>query len=414
MRVKALTNLFRVDSVSVGSAPVRCAGLDYPHFAQGAAMSDRDHSRNGSLTKSGRARRQFIGSTALAAAGTSAALMPGLHTAAAEPKASAAPADCPVVPTPMKDVEGKVAFITGGNSGIGLGIARAFTDAGMKVVITYRSKAHLDEAMKYLASAGNRVHAISLDVTDRAGMEKAAVETIDVFKKVHVLVNNAGVGIIGGLSTATYDDWDWGMGVNLDGVFNGIRTFLPRIQAHGEGGQVVATSSLAGLLGHGPAGVYTASKFAVVGMMEALRAELQGTNIGVSVFCPGIVNTNIGQSNRNRPENLADSGFKPDPKMLAQMQAAMKEMRGPPPGMDALEAGQRVLRGVRSNDLYILTTPEFEAEFQARGDAIVASLPTDVNAPAARESVGRMILGKTPYATERDRRRCERSSSRKA
>jgi NAD(P)-dependent dehydrogenase (short-subunit alcohol dehydrogenase family) len=314
----------------------------------------------------------------------------------------------------MKNVEGKVAFVTGGDSGIGLGIARAFVDAGMKVVITYRTQAHLDEAQKYLQSAGNRVHAINLDVTDRAGMEKAAAETLRVFEKVHVLVNNAGVAIIGGLSTATYDDWDWGMGVNVNGVFNGIRAFLPRIQAHGEGGQVVATSSLAGLLGHGIAGVYTASKFAVVGMMEALRAELEGTNIGVSVFCPGVVNTNIGSSNRNRPSTLADSGFKPDPKMMARMQESMKQMRGPPPGMDSLEAGQRVLKGVRNNDLYILTTPEFEEDFRARGEAILASLPTDVNAPEARVTMGRMILGKTVYAAERDRRRCERARSRKA
>jgi NAD(P)-dependent dehydrogenase (short-subunit alcohol dehydrogenase family) len=353
-------------------------------------------------------RRRFLQGTALAAAGTSVGLLPGMQAAAATP------ANCPAVVAPMKDVEGKVAFITGGNSGIGLGIARAFVDAGMKVVITYRTKANLDDAMKHLESAGKRVHAINVDVTDRAAMEKAAAETVQVFQKVHVVVNNAGVGVIGGLSKATYDDWDWAMGVNLNGVFNGIRSFLPRIQAHGEGGQVVATSSLAGLLGHGPAGVYTASKFAVVGMMESLRAELDGTNVGVSVFCPGIVNTNIGKSGRNRPSNLPDAGFKPDPKMMAEMQAAMKDMKGPPPGMDAAEAGQRVLRGIRNNDLYILTTPEFEKEFQARGEAIVASLPTDVTAPPGRETFGRMILGKTPYAAERDRRLCERSRSRKA
>jgi hypothetical protein len=103
-----------------------------------------------------------------------------------------------------------------------------------------------------------------------------------------------------------------------------------------------------------------------------------------------------------------------DPKMIAQMQAAMKDNRGPPPGMDALEAGQRVLSGVRNNDLYILTTPEFEAEFRARGEAIVASLPTDVNAPAGREAMGRMILGKTTYAAERDRRLCARTRTKKA
>ena len=378
-------------------------------------MSDHENSSKRSLTQPGRARRRFLQGTALAAAGTSAAaLIPGLPAAAATSPTDTAPANCPTVPTPMKDVEGKVAFITGGDSGIGLGIARAFTDAGMKVVITYRTRSHLDEAMKYLEGAGNRVHAVNLDVTDRAGMEKAAAETVQVFKKVHVVVNNAGVGIIGGLSTATYDDWDWGMSVNVDGVFNGIRSFLPRIQAQGEGGAVVATSSLAGLLGHGPAGVYTASKFAVVGMMEALRAELAGGNIGVSVFCPGIVNTNIGSSARNRPSTMADTGFKPDPKMRAEMPKAMREMRGPPPGMDALEAGQRVLRGMRDNDLYILTTPEFEKEFQARGEAILASLPTDVKAPESREAIGRMILGKTTYAAERDRKRCERARTRKA
>jgi len=376
-------------------------------------MSDHADSSKRSLTQSGRARRRFLGGTALAAVGTSAAMVRGL-TDAATPATGSAPTECPAVPTPMKDVEGKVAFITGGDSGIGLGTARAFTEAGMKVVITYRTRSHLDEAMKYLASAADRVHAISLDVTDRAAMEQAAVETVRVFQKVHVLVNNAGVGVFGGLSTATYDDWDWGMGVNVNGVFNGIRCFVPRIKAQGEGGQIVATSSLAGLIAHGAAGVYTASKFAVVGMMEALRNELAGSNIGVSVFCPGLVNTNIGSSNRNRPSTMADSGFKPDPQTMARMGKAMREMRGPPPGMDALEAGQRVLRGVRNNDLYVLTTPEFEAEFRARGDAILASLPTDVKAPEARVTLGRMVVGQTVYATERDRKICERTRGSKA
>ncbi len=369
------------------------------------------------LTPGGRARRGFLGSAALATAATATAgLMASDRSVATA--ADAAAAGCTDVPAPMREVDGKVAFITGGDSGIGLGIARAFTDAGMKVVITYRTRSHLDEAMKLLAGAGDRVHAISLDVTDRAAMEKAAAETIQVFGKVHVLVNNAGVGVIGGLSRASYEDWDWAMGVNAGGVFNGVRAFLPRIQAQGEGGQVVSVSSLAGLLGHAPAGVYTASKFAVVGMMEALRAELTGTNVGVTVFCPGIVNTNIGSSARNRPAGEAaapkvDPGFKMDPEMMAQMQKAMSESHGMPPGMDPLDAGQRVLRAVRNNDLYVLTTPEFESEFAARGAAILAALPTDVPVSQPREMMGRMILGKTPYAAERDRRRCERARSRK-
>jgi NAD(P)-dependent dehydrogenase (short-subunit alcohol dehydrogenase family) len=381
-------------------------------------MADHEKSRDRSLTTSGRARRRFLESSALVAAGTTvglaAALPPAAAAGSSRPGAgadrlAAAPGNCVAVNAPMKDVEGKVAFITGGDSGIGLGIAKAFADAGMKVVITYRSKTHLDDAMMLLASAGDRVHAIQLDVTDRAAMEKAAAETVDVFKKVHVVVNNAGVAVIGGLSTATYDDWDWAMGVNATGVFNGVRTFMPRIKAHGEGGQMVATSSLAGILGHGPAAVYTASKFAVVGMMESLRSELEGTNIGVTVFCPGIVRTNIGASARNRPTNLADAG-KPDPKMMA----GLAKRAGPSPGMDPLEAGQRVLKGVRNNDLYVLTTPEFEGEFRARGEAILASVPTDVTTSPEREAAGRGILGKTVYAAERDRRLCERARTKKA
>lgn len=363
------------------------------------------------LTPGGHARRGFLGTAALATAATAAgALLPSGGAVAA----AATPGNCPAVPTPMRDVEGKVAFITGGDSGIGLGIARAFTDAGMKVVITYRTRSHLDEAMKLLQGATDRVHAINLDVTDRAAMEKAAAETVQVFGKVHVLVNNAGVAVIGGLSRASYEDWDWAMSVNAGGVFNGVRAFLPRIQAQGEGGQVVSVSSLAGLLGHAPAGVYTASKFAVVGMMEALRSELAESNIGVTVFCPGIVNTNIGSSARNRPAGAAaasaparvDPGFKMDPAMMAEMQKAMSESHGVSPAMDPLDAGRRVLRGVRNNDLYVLTTPEFAPEFAARGEAIVASVPTDIPASKAREVMGRMILGKTPYAQERDKLRC--------
>jgi NAD(P)-dependent dehydrogenase (short-subunit alcohol dehydrogenase family) len=367
------------------------------------------------LTPGGQARRGFLGSAALATAAA------GLVASGRAVEAADATSACPVVPTPMRDVEGKVAFITGGDSGIGLGIARAFTDAGMKVVITYRTRAHLDDAMKLLAGAAERIHSISLDVTDRAGMEKAAAETVQVFGKVHVLVNNAGVGVIGGLSRATYEDWDWAMSVNAGGVFNGVRCFLPRIQAQGEGGQIVSVSSLAGLLGHAPAGVYTASKFAVVGMMEALRAELADSNIGVTVFCPGIVNTNIGSSARNRPAAdgaaaapRVDPGFKLDPARAAQMQKVMAQTHGKSPAMDPLDAGQRVLRAVRDNDLYVLTTPEFKAEFAARGEAIVASVPTDISLSEPREIMGRMILGKTPYAAERDRRRCERARSRKA
>lgn len=377
-------------------------------------MSKHDSSSKRPLSQSGRSRRKFLESTALAAAG-SAVLVPELAAARATSTREELPATCPSIPRPMQNVEGKVAFITGGDSGIGLGTAKALTDAGAKVVITYRTQKHLDQALKLLADARDRVHAINVDVTDRAAMEKAAVETLKKFQKVHIAIANAGVGTGGGLSTATYDDYDFTMGVNAGGVFNTIRTFLPRIKAQGEGGQMVATSSLAGLLGHGILGVYTASKFAVVGMMEALRTELLHTNIGVTVFCPGVVNTNIGDSNRNRPASLADTGIRaPDPKMLAQVAQAMKKLKGPPPGMDPLEAGRRLLDGIRNNDLYVLTTPEFAEDFRARGEAILASLPTDMHPTAARIMFGRALLGKTIYAEERDYRLCQRAATRKA
>jgi NAD(P)-dependent dehydrogenase (short-subunit alcohol dehydrogenase family) len=338
---------------------------------------------------------------------------------AAAQTGSGAPATCPTVPMPMKDVAGKVAFITGGNSGIGLGVARAFTDAGMKVAITYRTKANLDSAMEQLKGAADRVHAVNVDVTDRAAMEKAADEVVKRFGKVHAVVANAGVAVIGGISKASYEDWDWGMGVNLNGVFNTIHSFLPRIQSHGEGGAVIATSSLAGLVAHGIAGVYTVSKYGVVGLMEALRHELLDSNIAVSVFCPGIVNTNIGSSARNRPGGAGAAPPRPRPPAGGAggpggpPGGAAGAMQNAAPGMDALEAGQRVLRGMQNNDMWVLTTPEFEKEFQARGDAIVASLPTDVNPSAERIRIGSFLVGKTDYARELDKKRCERAKAKK-
>lgn len=359
----------------------------------------------------GRARRHFITRTALAAAGATALSSTARAARSAAPQAQ--PSECADLKTPMREVVGKVAFITGGDSGIGLGIARAFTDAGMKVVITYRTPRHLKSALKILAQAADRVHAISVDVTDRPAMARAAEEAVRVFGKIHVLCNNAGVGVFAPLTTATYDDWDWGMGVNVNGVFNGVRTFLPYIRAHGEGGQIVSTASVAGLIVDDGPGIYSTSKFAVVGMMEALRAELAATNIGVSVFCPGIVNTDIGDSRRDRPAALEHSAVKPpSPKQLARMRAAMRHL-GPPPGLSPREAGRMVLQGIRRNDLYILDTPELAPDLRARSEAILASLPMSLKVPAARTRLERMILGPSVYEETLTRRRCERARRHK-
>jgi NAD(P)-dependent dehydrogenase (short-subunit alcohol dehydrogenase family) len=291
---------------------------------------------------------------------------------------------------PMKHVEGKIAFITGGDSGIGLGIARAFVDAGMQVVITYRSETHLEEAMTLLESGGTRIHAVNVDVTDRNSMAAAAEETIRVFGKVHVLVNNAGVGG-GPLSSASFNEWDWCLNVNVTGVFNGIHAFLPYIKAHGEGGQIVATSSIHGLVAGFPfMALYMTTKFAVVGMVEGLRSELASTNIGVSVFCPGRVNTNIVKRNRT-PVTLIRTS---DPDTVAAQQVYARahqqimDSNNGSPGMDPLEAGERVLQGIRDNDLFILSHPEYEQAILERNEALIASFRKAMKPPSA----GRVAL----------------------
>jgi NAD(P)-dependent dehydrogenase (short-subunit alcohol dehydrogenase family) len=277
----------------------------------------------------------------------------------------------------MDNFPGKTAFITGGASGIGLGIARALVEVGMKVVLADMRTDHLQAA---LASFRERersecVHGIQLDVTDRAAMAAAAEETEGRFGKLHVLVNNAGVGLEGPLAHATYADWDFGLGVNLGGVVNGLQTFLPRIRAHGEGGYVVNTASLAALVVM-PAwlAIYTTSKAAVVSLSESIRTELIGENIGVSVLCPGPVKSNIHEAALNRQERFREgSGF-----FSAEQQLGKREVSAL--WMEPEEVGRRVLEAMRRNELYIITHGEWRPMASDRFEAILAAMPTQTNA----------------------------------
>jgi NAD(P)-dependent dehydrogenase (short-subunit alcohol dehydrogenase family) len=274
----------------------------------------------------------------------------------------------------MRDIKGRVAFITGGASGIGLGIAGAFLDAGMSVAIADLRDDHLATAVKELGAAPGTLHAMQLDVADRDAMGRAAAEVVRVFGKVHIVCNNAGIGLLGSVKDASFDDWDWMLAVNLNGVFNGVHAFLPHLRAHGEGGHILSTASMGGLIVGNNAGVYSACKFGVVTMMQCLREDLADENIGVSVLCPAAVRTNIYQHEGMRPERYAHSGYDTSPEGRTQMEARIKGMLSI--GMDPREVGRRVLQGIRDNALYIFTHPMDEV-IRERRDAILASLPDE-------------------------------------
>ena len=293
----------------------------------------------------------------------------------------------------MQDLGGRIAFVTGGSSGIGLGLVKVLAAAGMKVAFTYRQAQHRDEALAHFAAhPGQRVHAIRLDVTDRAAFPAAADEAESVLGgPVQVLINNAGVGMLGLMEHATYADWDWVLSVNVGGVVNGLMTFLPRMLASGLPGHIVNVSSIGGIAALGSAGLYATSKFAVVGLTEALRTDLIGRPIGVSVFCPGLVKSNIGDSARGRPAELAESGY-----AVPAMEAG-----APPPGfmlhaMDAVTAAGYVLDGIRHDRLFIISHPEFREVLTARSHLLLGSIPEEpIN--QARVDSARWLLSNPVY-----------------
>jgi NADP-dependent 3-hydroxy acid dehydrogenase YdfG len=282
----------------------------------------------------------------------------------------------------MRHVEGKVAFITGGASGIGLGMAIAFVNAGMKVVISDFRQDHLSESTAYFREKNKEknVHHLRLDVTDRKAFALAADEAEHVFGKVHVLCNNAGIGILGPLKQAKFDDWDWAVEVMIGGVVNGIQTFIPRILSHGEGGHIVTTSSMGGVIPLSQSAIYSTVKAGVVGMCEAMRGELAKDNIGVSAFCPGPVATNIHEVGHMRPQKYqSNSGYAEKEKEIANRPNFINEM-------SIEECGERVLRGIRRNDLYIFTHREFKEGVAERMEAMLASFPAEeINRARAAE-----------------------------
>lgn len=285
----------------------------------------------------------------------------------------------------MREFAGKTAVVTGGASGIGLALGRAFAEAGMKVMLADIERDALAAAVESLREVGRDVRGLVCDVADPASVERAAQETVAAFGQVHVVCNNAGVAASGGsrsgIDDISLDTWRWVLDVNLMGVLHGIRAFLPHIRAHGEGGHIVNTASLAGLQNRLGLSPYVVSKFGVVGMSEGLAVELEPLGIGVSVLCPGFVKSRIGESARNRPQRYGAPRppvpGSPAGVLVAHIAARVKT------GLDPSEVAARVLAAIRENQLYVFTHPEMHGEVKERFSAIMSAMDRAADARRA-------------------------------
>jgi NAD(P)-dependent dehydrogenase (short-subunit alcohol dehydrogenase family) len=353
-------------------------------------------------------RRQMLGSAAAAGA---AGLMGAASANAAAPAAASSAAD-PAFPDlgpsqapTITDVKDKVCYITGGSSGIGLGIAQALHEKGAKVILGNLDDKQFEEALKKFPANDPRVATVVHDVMKRDAWEAKADEIEKKFGPVHILVNNAGVGLQGGL-TSTYNDWDWGMGVNFWGPVYGCKTFIPRMRARpNEGCHIVTTTSTSGVLVGLNVGIYAVSKIAATGLMEQLRNDLRTTNIGSSTLVPGLTQTNIGQSEQRRPEELRNA---PAPAAAPRAGGAGARAGGPgagaggaraggggqraggagaaaapaaPPSpfwarpQDPVTVGRIVVDGIIHNDMFIFPAPEYRQGVLARASSMIDSVP---------------------------------------
>lgn len=271
----------------------------------------------------------------------------------------------------MREFKGKTAFVTGGASGIGLAMAKAFAENGMNVMLADVEQNALDSALKDLNQYGNHVRGVACDVADPDSVERAAQASFAAFGKVHILCNNAGVAAGSGIDSISVESWRWVVDVNLMGVVYGVRSFLPHIRAHGEGGHIVNTASMAGMVS-GWFSPYDATKFAVVAMSEGLRPQLQPLGIGVSVLCPYFVRTKIGESGRNRQERYGQmSTLDPGSPVAAVVEEIRKQIAA---GLDPAEVAARVLAAIENEELYIFTHPNMREFVEARFAAIEAAM----------------------------------------
>jgi NAD(P)-dependent dehydrogenase (short-subunit alcohol dehydrogenase family) len=288
----------------------------------------------------------------------------------------------------MTKVAGRTAFITGGGSGVALGQAKVFAAAGCKVAIADIRQDHLDEAVDFFAKTDFDVMPVKLDITDRAAYATAADEVEAKLGPVSLLFNTAGVSIFGPLQKATYDDWDWQLQVNLGGLINGIQTFLPRMIERGQGGHIVNTASMSAFVALPSTGIYCTTKMAVRGLSECLAMDLEGTGIGVSLLCPGAVNTNIHEAVLTRPAHLQNTGYYgADPQVFAHLKRVISV------GMEPETLAKYVLEGVEQDKLYILPYPEFRETLEDIHQRVMGSLAKPEDDPDYEKRVAAGVPG---------------------
>lgn len=263
----------------------------------------------------------------------------------------------------MKDLKGKVAVVTGGASGIGRALCLGLGREGAAVVVADVDEAGMADTAARITEDGGRAVAVRTDVSRLTDVQALADRAWSEMGRVHVLCNNAGVALWGGLESATHRDWEWAIGVNLWGVIHGVEAFVPRMIAQHEPGHIVNTASMAGLIASQGLGVYNTTKYAVVGLSETLQKDLRGYDIGVSVLCPMGVKTAIRQSERTRPAELRN---------VTPGATAAVDLIGR--YLEPAHVAEQVLRAIRDNRLYVITHEEGLAPLRRRFERMAQAI----------------------------------------
>jgi NAD(P)-dependent dehydrogenase (short-subunit alcohol dehydrogenase family) len=372
-------------------------------------------------------RRQILGGLAIAAGTASALGGLGARTAtaaqAAAPAAGSGSSQAPTITT----IRDKVVYITGGSSGIGLGIAQAAHEAGAKVVLGNLDDRQWADALKKFPANDPRVMTVVHNVLEKDAWPRTADAIEKKFGPVDILINNAGVGLQQSTITGTLKDWEWGMGVNFWGPVYGINTFAPRMRARGTGAHIVTTASTSGIVPNSGAGIYSVSKIAAVGLMEVARAELAATNIGTTCFVPGQTTSNIGESETYRPEELKNAAAPAAPARAGGAGGAPRGAgAGPAAGaarpaaatptspywarpQDPVVVGRVVLDAILNNDLYVVLQPEWRPGVEARANALLESMIPPIAMPESMTNAAPDRYLRTPiYAQEVAHRKATR------